>query len=444
MAKSIIHLEDLEPKFFSNGRYENCYIKLGSKLNRELFNRAIDMSPKRTLKSLAEVLNEKLHLLSDARNRALIRLSILKKLSNFLVSDGYKCFSLENLEKCIEYIKGASRGIKIHKPKFPLNFAIPAGIRIISRMYHDGGIGKGREPYYHNQNVELIEEFCRDVRSILGEMKLIIQKNQRRLIVELPHIIGDILELTGCFLGTKVDNNPSPPSWIEDLDQDLIKEFVRVAMDDEGSVGTRGITLVMSCDITIHLPAKIQNKLLRLSENERTNFIRKYFKLHKNIANKCISKILLLNQRLLDKLKIKTTGPHLRICYTDKKREHLRATWNIQISSKENMEKFQKLIGFRSKHKNEKLEFYIKNIRTPAKKNENIINFLIMVSEVEKERGFSTDWLVASKFNYHHQYLGRIRLWCENKNLIKRIGTEGRKIKFVLTKDAKQMLSMAH
>jgi len=85
-------------------------------------------------------------------------------------------------------------------------------------------------------------------------MRLVIQKSQRKLTVELPYIIGDILKLTGCFLGTKVDNNPSPPRWVENLNQNLIKEFVRIAMDDEGSVGTRGITLGLSCDITKFLP----------------------------------------------------------------------------------------------------------------------------------------------------------------------------------------------
>jgi len=60
-------------------------------------------------------------------------------------------------------------------------------------------------------------------------------------------------------------------------------------------------------------------------------------------------------------MKIKTTGPHLKLCYTDKRGEYLRAIWNIQISSKEDMKKFRNLIGFRSKDKNEKLESYTNN-----------------------------------------------------------------------------------
>jgi hypothetical protein len=442
MAKSIIYLDDIEPKVFS--MYENCYVELEGNIKRELFDKAIELSPRKSLSSLSEVLNEKLHLLSDSRNRAPIRLSLLRKLSNFLISNGKKDFSMKTLEKSVKYLKGMGHGTKIIKPNFPFNFKTPSGIRIISRLYHDGGIGRNREPYYHNQNIEFVEEFCNDIKSIFGGIEIKIQKDQKKFYVELPRLLGDIFEMVGCFLGTKVDNNPSPPKWIEKLDESLIKEFVKVAMDDEGSVGKRSIILNLSSDITSFLPRKIQVGVLQLPENKRTSFMREYFNSHKHIANRCISKILLFDQKLLSKLKIKSTGPRLGSCYTDKKRLRLRATWSIQISSKNHIERFQKLIGFKSKHKNEKLETYIKNTRIVAKKNEKIINFLRMTSEIEKEVGFSTDWLVALKFNYHHQYLGRIRLKCESKNLIERIGKEGRKIKFILTDIGRQKLSMAH
>jgi len=165
IMKSIIHLEDIKPKVFE--KYENCYVELESQIKKDLFDKAVELSPRRSLVSLSKLLNIKLHRLSDSRNRAPIPLMILKKLSYFLVSNGYEKFSLQNLEKYVEYIKGMSRGIKICKPKFPLNFDTPAGIRIISRMYHDGGIGKSREPHYHNQNIGLIEDFCRDVKPYL-------------------------------------------------------------------------------------------------------------------------------------------------------------------------------------------------------------------------------------------------------------------------------------
>jgi len=64
-----------------------------------------------------------------------------------------------------------------------------------------------------------------------------------------------------------------------------------------------------------------------------------------------------------------------------------------------------------------------------------------MGSVIINRKGYFTDWDIANKFKYHHQYLGRVRNEGEKKNLIKRIGKEGFKLKFTLTETGKKVLS---
>jgi hypothetical protein len=433
MAKSIIHLEDIEPKVF--GMYENCYVELEENIKKELFDKAIELSPRKSLSSLSKILDEKLYLLSDARNRTPIRLSLLKKLSDLLVNNGFHQFSLLNLEKYVEYIKGMGHGTKIIRPKFPFNFATPQGVRIISKLYHDGGISKSRETHYHNQNLELINEFCNDIKNVFGDIIIKIQnktKRTRKYTVELPRLIGDVLEKIGCFLGSKVENEVSPPEWLLDLDKDILCEYLRSAFDDEGSVSTRGVTLGLASEINNKISEEVRNTLLHLSEKDKTKFLRELFKQDEKLQEKCTSKILVFNKELLTKVGIKVFGPYLGRCYADKKNEKIRIICYILMTGKSNLEKFNKIIGFKLKHKKEKLSLYLNQTRNVAPQRGATMNFIRMAFGVQKENGYCTDFLIAKKFNYHHQYLGRVRMQAEKVGLIKRVGRDWHKIKYVV------------
>jgi len=440
MPNFVVHLSDIEPKIFDV--FENCYVELEPDIKRELFNAAIKASPRRSLVSLSEVLNVKLHKLSDSKNRTPIPLSLLKKLCDFLTSNGYENFSLERLERSVEYIKGMGHATKIFRPKFPLNFATSSGIRLISKLYHDGGIGNNRQPYYRNTDEGLVKEFCEDVKNVFGDMNIVIGSDPKGMKVALPRLIGYILELVGCHAGDKVLDNPSPPEWIQNLESDLIKEFIRVAMDDEGSVSNRSVNFYLAVDITSALSPTTQEKLLKLSEKERTKLLRKYSK-NPEFVEKYKSKILLFDQILMEKLGIKVSGPHLYTCYTDKKRKNLRITWGICISSKNNLSTFYEKIGFKILHKKLKLKKYVENTRTISMKNQSLNDLLKMGLIITNRKGYFTDWDVANEFNYHHQHIGRIRYEGERKNFIKRIGRESHKLRFLLTECGKKAITTA-
>lgn len=429
---SIIHLEDIELRKI--GKYENCYVKLEPDKKEKLFSVSINLLSKKSLSSLARLLDIPLHKLSDSKNRNPIPISVLRKLSNFLVLNNYSKFSLRNLEKSVEYIKGTGQAIKIMKPKFPFDFQTNAGVRIISKLFHDGGIGKSREPHYHNQNLELIEEFCSDIRNVFGNIQIKVQnktEKTRKYTVELPRLIGDILEKTGCFLGTKVENEVSPPEWLLGLKEEKICHFLRSAMDDEGSVSIRGIALGLAFEINSKLPEEMKNLLIKLSQHERTTLLREYLKRNESLKENCTSQILLFDKKLLTKIGIKVFGPYLSNCYLDKKNEKIRTFFNILLTGKSNLGNFGKIIGFKLKYKKEKLTLYLNKTRNVAPKKEAISNFIRMTLEVQNENDYCTDFLMAKRFGYNDQYLGMLRRQIEKNGLIKRIGRDWHKIKYI-------------
>lgn len=433
LPKAKIGLQDIPVKKI--GKYENCYVGLELETKRSLFQTAINSSEGKTLSSLTNHIQEKIHVLSDARNRTPIRLSVLKKLTDFLARKGCTKFSFSNLESKVIYIKGMGHSVPILKPKFPFNFATSEGMRIISHLFHDGGIGKNREPHYHNQDLNLIKDFEHCIEGVFGDVKIKIQKKTlktRKYSIELPRLIGDVLETTGCFLGTKVESSVSPPDYIKQFSQELISEFVKAAMDDEGSVGSRSIVLNLATDVTNNLPNRIVKQLLKSDPTKRLVILRTFLSKNGRVKEPCVPKILVFDTILIQHLGIDVSDPSLSACYTNNSNSQLRTVWTISITGRKNIETFYKKIGFSSKHKVLTIRHYLENTRQVAPRGKKIENFLDFAKQVQKEKGHFTDFDITKKFGYHHQYLGHIRRVCENAGLVKKIGREGHKIIYVL------------
>ena len=439
MAKSIIHLEDIKSKTLS--KYENCYIELKPKFKKELFEEAMKLSPGKSLYSLSKILDVKSATLWASKDRGSIPLTLLIKLSNLLTSKGYKKFSLRNLEKHIEFIKGGgATPTKIYKPKFPFDLETPAGIRILSKMYHDGGIKSNGQSFYCNADIALLTQFYKDVEAVFGKMKLKIAKSRYCSIVCLPHLISAILEIAGVHKGGKVINNPSPPSWIEDVEKNLIIEFIRSAMDDEGCMGERQITMNIALDIDDKLTKEEKEKLISLPLRQRTNTLKSYIG---DNPIEFIPNILMFDKNLIEKLGIKVREPELEKCYINKE-DRLRAIWKIAISSKKNLQKFHEEIGFKIKRKQEKLKDYLENTKFIAEDGKKLINIVRTAWLVEKENGHFTFKTVANKLGYDHKYVGRLINEGERKNFIKRLGKENRRLKFILTSNGRQEIEKSY
>lgn len=88
----------------------------------------------------------------------LASLSLIKKISTFLVDKKEIKFSLDEIERNILCIACKNSKQKIFHPKFPVNFNTKEGAIIVSALFHDGGITtRDFAPFYSNINKEMIE-----------------------------------------------------------------------------------------------------------------------------------------------------------------------------------------------------------------------------------------------------------------------------------------------
>ncbi len=316
-SKGTLHLSDL--KIVKNIQSEQFYFKLKKEYHERLFKKALSIS--KNVKNLAKETNINYFNLWDSIKRTPISLSNINKLFKFLVKNDSNEFSLEGIEKNIEYIKGGFTNEKVHNPNFPFNFLSKEGMRFIAHLYHDGCIGKdNRQPHYINQSLEECKGFLEDSKKIFGKISRVIKKNKSGThSVHLPTIIGDIIISLGYVPGDKTKNNAKTFKFLNDIqDKSLISEYLAKAFNDDGYVLKRGIGLQQSSLIK-------KDKLVP-------------------------SNILLLDKKFLERIGIKVLGPTLKNKY--KNRYGICANFRIDIYSKENIRKFHdsiKLIDYKRK-----------------------------------------------------------------------------------------------
>ena len=151
-----------------------------------------------------------------------------------MVINGYNEYSLNNIEKKISYIKcSGSNSDKIYNPKFPIKLNTKEGMRFISNLYHDGGIGEiNRQPQYTNRSFKEVQEFLKDAQRLFGrfnrEIKSRISKLSKReyFVINLPTVIGVILISIGYTSGDKTKNNLETFKFLGSIKSNiLIREY---------------------------------------------------------------------------------------------------------------------------------------------------------------------------------------------------------------------------
>ncbi|MEK6952422.1 MAG: hypothetical protein AABX29_05380 [Nanoarchaeota archaeon] len=326
----IIYLEDL----IKNIEYkyqDRFYIGLNPTFKKELYKNLIKAAG--TIRKLSKETNVSFTRLWDQLTRVPISIEVLSKISKYLIKNGYEKYNLSNIEKNIEYIKSSgSTSQKLYYPKFPINLKTKEGMRLISHIYHDGGIGKSRQPKYTNQSLKEVQEFLEDAKKLFGRFNsniikdINIRSKKEYYIINLPTVVGNILISTGYKEGDKTKDNPEVFEFLKKIeDKELIQEFLAKAFNDDGFVGTRSIGLG-------------QASLIKKEEKP--------------------SNVLILNKLFLEKLGIKTFGPRLVERY--KNRYGIVTKFNITVCSKENIQKFYDNIRLID-HKNKKIENYLVN-----------------------------------------------------------------------------------
>lgn len=325
IENGIFHLSDL--KIVKNIQSEQFYFELKKDYKKKLFQKALSIS--KTVRNLSKSTDINYFNLWDCIKRAPTSLTNLKKLSAFLIKNSFAEFSLEEIEKNIECIKGGFTPEKIYQPKFPISLATKSGMRFLAHIYHDGSIGKeNRQPLYVNQSLSECKEFLEDAKNIFGYFNREIKKfRDGTYRMYLPTIIGDIMTSIGYTPGDKTRNNSNTLNFLNNIyEKELISEFLAKAFNDDGFIGNRGIGLY-------------QVSLIKDGIKKPSN-------------------VLLLDKLFLERLGLKVHGPKLKTLY--KNRHGQCSGYIINIYSKYQLKIFNKHIKLIDR-KRKKLEKYLNN-----------------------------------------------------------------------------------
>jgi len=215
-------------------------------------------------------------------------------------------FSIDSVEKHVVSIKSGSRGGYIYNPKLPIKFNDSIS-RMIAHVLGDGDIHPSGMIRYTNSDINLINSFIDDLKS-LGDVK--IRRNYDKIAhrIYVPKIVKLFLDELGLKDKTY--------SFILKLSKDMQAAFVQALFDDEGSVN------LSSPRITISSSNRILLDVVKLSLS--SNF-------------QVISKIYFSGY------------------YYDRKGNE-KSMWNIDITGLRNFEKFYKSIDSKHSKKTIKLD----------------------------------------------------------------------------------------
>jgi len=273
------------------------------------------------------------------------RLRIIKALSELLAKNGYKEYSLDNLEKKILAIKTHWVGKFIYSPKFPINFNSKSGAITISAILFDGGITANKYPFYTNKKIFLIKKVLENVRKVVGDTEFhIIKQHTGTIQLSLPKIFGLIL-IHGLNIpsGKKIFTNPEIPEFILKGSKDIKKAFLQQAFDDEGSSN----------------PGKnTSGRNIELSQS--------------GILNNPPLRLINL-KKLISDFDIPVGGPYYISKYTAKN-GRITHLWSIQITNQRDIRRFAEEINFYLPEKRLKLKQLLDSYTLPEKfkKGENI------------------------------------------------------------------------
>ncbi len=295
-----------------------------------------------------------------------ISLSLLKEISRKLN------ISHEYIEGNITLITSrSSTGVGIKNPKLPFDFLTKEGMIMIASVFGDGGISKGGNVRYHNQDRLLVDIFIKSL-DIMGKVDFKIYfREDKTYHVSLPIIVGHVLSVLGIEWGYKTKTNPVIPVFVLKSDRKMKAFFIRQFSNDEGNV-------------------RLKDRRIQLKQTIETDYVPKVEMRNNPImyAPRCLLGIkkMLLDLNIVSKVSL---GDF-------RKEASLKTDWELSIYGRENLEGFSKLIGFDSRHKREYLNMCLKSYRCPSSgRNERILFALQYAAKTEMKTGFITKHLLA-------------------------------------------------
>lgn len=314
---------------------DKVFIKLQSRIQKEMIEKALQIAITRNnLAKELKVNPETIYDFREARFES-VKFMFVKRLCKFLVKNGFKKFSLENLEDKIELVRTKTSRNPIHNPKFPMNFNCKEGAQIIAGILFDGGITTGFRPFYTNDDESLVSQFANNLRKVTGEINFYKRLCKNTHAVEFSTILGHIL-VNGLDLapGKKVFTDPQIPEFILKSGIEIQKVFLQQAFDDEGT-------------INLGSNANSSGRAINLTQHNR--------------INKPPLRLLQLRE-IIEKFEISVNKPCLNSIWFTKK-GFPSYDWGIQISNRSDIRTFVTKINFTLECKKEKLKELLNSYR---------------------------------------------------------------------------------
>ena len=273
----------------------------------------------------------------------------------------------------VQVVSGKNNSVGINNPIIPFEFDNEHGGRLLGAIMGDGSRTKLGGLTYNNQNKRVFRLVLGSAKIIFGGVHFrITKKKDNTLQLDLPKIVGDVVSIFGLEKSYKTVSD----CYIElsNFSTDFKINFIKQFYNDEGNVRKSD--------------RRLQIKQTRKLSEPNKKKIRKYIE-------KYTPRVLKEIRNELFKLNIMST---LSL-------EHLR-NWDnknmgdfaLNIYGKENLEKFQNIIGFDIKYKARLLNTIIKTYKFPsAPRNKRLIFALEKAREVEKRYGYITKHLLAKQ-----------------------------------------------
>ncbi|HDJ96450.1 MAG TPA: hypothetical protein ENG45_00050 [Candidatus Aenigmarchaeota archaeon] len=333
IVNGIIHLAYLDPDL--------VMVRFTRKLQKEMIETSFSISHSMT--KLAKELGVNKTSLYDFLKARFDGMSLrfVKKLSSFLVKNGFDEFSLTNLECKVKSIKSNGVSKPIINPKLPFNFSTKPGADVIASFLFDGGITSQLYPFYVNNSLNSLRKLVRNLKSVVGDVSYSIRRHSQHretFIVEFPKIVGIILYALGLVPGRKVRTDPEIPKFIFKADDTVKVSFIRRAFDDDGSVNTG-----------------------------TNNGSGKMVSLIQYSIKKSPPKRLIGLKGLIEQLGIRVNGPYGPVNKHVSKDGITTHGWMIQISNQSDIRKFAEKINFSIASKRKKLGELLSSYVLPPK-----------------------------------------------------------------------------
>lgn len=298
--------------------------------------------------------------------------SVCKFVDNYNFEENITGFKIGNVFKVVRN-KNKSSSLLI-------NFETKDGARVVGAFLGDGS--KISNSFrYTNKEVCLIKLLNKSVQDLIGKVETFeyTRKPSKSLIhyIAFPSTISAILGKIGIPKGNKIVSNPHIPPFLLNSDKrEIVAMLVRQFANDEATSGHQ-IEFYQSSNVT-NLTEKLRTKILSGKYKEVKNYEKHAPNVLKDV------KFLLWKH-----WKIRCGGPYptgkYRI-YRDR-RGNMRyvSKWKFTISGKEDLEKFEKEIGFDVKEKQIALRERIKEIKNyQAKKGTTLLKLLITAKRLGK------------------------------------------------------------